>query len=578
MNRCLPHPSLILRIVLIGLMALLLCATSSHPAQPPFTDQTAAAGIAYYNTCGDPEKRFILEAHGSGAAFFDADNDGNLDLYIANGSTFSTYLEQSGPGNVLYRNTGEGTFTDATVASGTGHAGWSTGVAVGDINNDGYRDLYLSNYGSNTLYMNGGGNGNTFTDHTQIAAVGGDAFSASAAFFDFDLDGDLDLYVSNYVVFDALNRPEKPALCSFYGGIKVYCGPKGMVGAADVLYRNEGHGQYTDVTDRSGVSKANRYYGLGVVTADYNHDGLPDLFVANDETPNVLFHNNGDGTFDDVALIAGVAYNGDGDTEAGMGVDFGDYDNDGDPDIYVTHFFTETNTLYRNEDGTRFSDATTTAGLAAPTIDLIGWGTRFFDYNNDGLLDLFVANGHVYPQVERVETGSNYRQPNQLFENHGNGRFRPVDIAAHLQDKVSRGASFGDYDSDGDVDVFVTELNDGATLLRNELGQANHWVSVRLFCSGDNRDGIGSRIHLRAGDQSQWRYVSGAGSYLSHSDITAHFGLGTVQKIDQLDIIWPNGTSTILRNLPVDRMIAVQQQGAHSIIETGANPFKAFSH
>ena len=575
MNPRLPHPSLKLRMVLIGLMALLLYATSSHPAIPAFTDQTATAGIAYYNTCGDPEKRFVLEAHGSGAAFFDADNDGDLDLYIANGSTFSTYLEQSGPGNLLYTNTGEGTFTDATVASGTGHAGWGTGVAVGDINNDGYRDLYLSNYGSNTLYMNGGGN--TFTDHTQRAAVGGDAFSASAAFFDFDLDGDLDLYVSNYVVFDALNRPEQPELCSFYGGIKVYCGPKGMVGAADVLYRNEGHGQYTDVTDPSGVSKANRYYGLGVVTADYNHDGLPDLFVANDETPNVLFHNNGDGTFDDVALIAGVAYNGDGDTEAGMGVDFGDYDNDGDPDIYVTHFFTETNTLYRNEDGTRFSDATTTAGLAAPTIDLMGWGTRFFDYNNDGLLDLFVANGHVYPQVEQVETGSAYRQPNQLFENRGNGRFRPVDIAAHLQDKVSRGASFGDYDGDGDVDVFVIELNDGATLLRNELGQANHWVFVRLFCSDDNRDGIGSRIQLRAGDQSQWRNVSGAGSYLSHSDITAHFGLGTVQQIDQLDITWPNGTSTILRDLPVDKMIAVHQHGAHSIIEAGANPFNAFS-
>ena len=575
MNLLLPHSTLILRSAIIGLLALLPSATSSYPAQPPFTDQTASAGIAYYNTCGDPEKRFILEAHGSGAAFFDADNDGDLDLYIANGSTFSTFLDQSGPGNVLYTNTGQGTFTDATAASGTGHAGWGTGVAVGDVNNDGYRDLYLSNYGSNTLYVNG--EDNTFTDQTQTAAVGGDAFSASAVFFDFDLDGDLDLYVTNYVVFDASNRAEQLELCSFYGGIKVYCGPKGMVGAADVLYRNEGRGQYVDITDSSGVSKANRYYGLGVITTDYDHDGLPDLFVANDETPNVLFHNNGDGTFGDVALIAGVAYNGDGDTEAGMGVDSGDYDNDGDPDIYVTHFFTETNTLYRNEAGTRFNDATAVAGLAAPTIDLIGWGTQFFDYNNDGLLDLFVANGHVYPQVEQVETGSNYQQPNQLFENRGNGRFKSVDLAADLQNKVSRGALFGDYDDDGDVDVFVTELNDRATLLRNELGQDNHWISIRLFCSEDNRDGIGSRIHLRAGDQSQWRYVSGAGSYLSHSDITTHFGLGSVRQIDQLNIVWPDGTSTILRNLPVDKMVVVQQHGAHSIIEAGSNPFNVFS-
>ena len=575
MNLPLPDSTLILRSAVIGLLPLLLVATSSYPTQPPFTDQTAAAGIAYYNTCGDPEKRFILEAHGSGAAFFDADNDGDLDLYIANGSTFSTFLDQSGPGNVLYTNTGQGTFTDATAASGTGHAGWGTGVAVGDVNNDGYRDLYLSNYGTNTLYVND--EDNTFTDQTQTAAVGGDAFSASAVFFDFDLDGDLDLYVTNYVVFDASNRAEQQELCSFYGGIEVYCGPKGMVGAADVLYRNEGRGQYVDITDSSGVSKANRYYGLGVIATDYDHDGLPDLFVANDETPNVLFHNNGDGTFIDVALIAGVAYNGDGDTEAGMGVDSGDYDNDGDPDIYVTHFFTETNTLYRKEDGTRFSDATAVAGLAAPTIDLIGWGTQFFDYNNDGLLDLFVANGHVYPQVEQIETGSNYQQPNQLFENRGNGRFKTVDIASDLQNKVSRGASFGDYDDDGDVDVFVTELNDRATLLRNELGRENHWVSIRLFCSEDNRDGIGSRIHLRAGDQSQWRNVSGAGSYLSHSDITTHFGLGRARQIDQLDIVWPDGTSSILRNLPVDKMVVVQQHGAHSIIEAGANPFNVFS-
>ena len=329
---------------------------------------------------------------------------------------------------------------------GVGDAGWGGGVAVGDIDNDGRPDLYATNYGANVLYRNRGGD--RFADATQAAGVGGDQYSASAAFFDYDRDGDLDLYVANYVVFDAEHLPAEPPLCTFFSGLQVYCGPKGLVGAPDVLYRNEGDGAFTDVTQASGVAAANRYYGLGVVPADYDSDGDSDLFVANDETPNVLFQNQGDGTFQDIALIAGVAYNGDGDVEAGMGTDFGDYDQDGDPDLYVTHFFTETNTLYRNEGGVRFSDVTTTAGLAAPTVELLGWGTRFFDYDNDGCLDLFVANGHVYPQVDQAETGTSYRQPNQLFRNEGGGRFAPVSAGPGLaQAKVSRGTSFGDYDS-----------------------------------------------------------------------------------------------------------------------------------
>ncbi len=541
-------------------------------AQAYFSDQTRAAGIEYYNTCGGADKRFVLEAHGSGAGFFDADNDGDLDLYIANGSTFSTYHEQSGPGNVLYMNGGQGTFTDHTATSGSGHAGWGTGVAVADVDNDGYRDLYATNYGPNVLFLNNGAG--TFTDHTIAARVGGDQFSASAAFFDYDNDGDLDLYVSNYVVFDAKNRPKDPELCTFYGGLKVYCGPKGLVGAPDVLYRNEGTGIFVDVTLASGVAKANRYYGLGVVPADYDDDGFLDLFVANDETPNVLFHNNGNGTFQDVALIAGVAYNADGDTEAGMGVDFGDYDNDGDPDLYITHFFTETNTLYRNEQGARFTDVTTTAGLAAPTVDLLGWGTRFFDYDNDGLLDLFVANGHVYPQVDRIETGSSYGQVNQLFKNKGAGRFLPLESSGALAlEKVSRGSAFGDYDDDGDVDIFVVELNDTPTLLRNEGGNAGNWISLRLFGREDNRDGVGARIHLRANGLSQWRDVNGAGSYLSHSDLRVYFGLGAANRVEQIDISWPNGTSSTLRDLPVNKLLVVDQGGNHAIIDPGANPF-----
>ncbi len=541
-------------------------------AQVHFSDQTQAAGIAYDNVCGDLDKRYVLEAHGNGAAFFDADNDGDLDLYLPNGATFSTYLDQSGPGNQFYLNDGEGHYADHSAASGADHAGWGTGIAVGDVDNDGDRDLYVTNFGANMLYLNEGRG--TFVDGTQAAGTAGDDFSASSAFFDYDNDGDLDLYVTNYVVFDAENRPADPQLCTFYGGLQVYCGPKGLVGAPDVLYRNEGNGVFTDVTEASGIGRANRYYGLGVVPEDYNGDGLLDLFVANDETPNVLFHNRGDGTFEDVALMAGVAYNADGDTEAGMGVDFADYDNDGDPDVYVTHFFSETNTLYRNEGGLRFTDVTTTAGLAGPTIDLMGWGTRFFDFDNDGLLDVFVANGHVYPQVDRIDTGSRYRQPNQLFSNVGNGRFKQVEAARALAlEQVSRGAAFGDYDNDGDFDILVVNLNDRAVLMRNEGGNRQNWLYVQLIGRADSRDGVGALIEVTSGDVRQRRRINGAGSYLSHSDLRAQFGLGAAERIDAVDITWPNGTNQRLLDLAANQLLVVHQGGSHSAINLRSNPY-----
>ena len=551
------------------LCAALLC-TPLH-AQPQFSDQTAAAGITYRNVFGGPEKQYILESHGSGAAFFDHDSDGDLDLYIVNGATFATYRDRSGPGNALYRNRGDGTFVEITRQAGVGHAGWGGGAAVGDTDNDGRPDLYVTNYGANVLYRNRGRD--RFADATRAAGVGGDQYSASAAFFDYDLDGDLDLYVANYVVFDAERRPAKPELCTFFGGLRVYCGPKGLVGAPDVLYRNEGDGAFTDVTQASGVAVANRYYGLGVVPADCDSDGDPDLFVANDETPNVLFQNQGDGTFQDVALIAGVAYNGDGDVEAGMGADFGDYDGDGDPDLYVTHFFTETNTLYRNEGGMRFADVTTTVGLAAPTVELLGWGTRFFDYDNDGRLDLFVANGHVYPQVDRATTGATYRQPNQLFRNEGDAGFVPVPAGPGLaQAKVSRGTSFGDYDDDGDIDLFVVELNDAPTLLRNEGGNAGNYLVVQVLGREDNRAGVGTRIGLLAAGQRQWRTVNGAGSYLSHSDLRAHFGLGAAQTIDRVEITFPNGSTYAVENVPANKLLVVRQGQGHALRELGARP------
>ena len=545
-------------------------------AQPQFSDQTAAAGIALNNTSGGEEKKYILEAHGNGAAFFDHDNDGDLDLYVVNGATFATYGPKSGPGNVLYRNRGDGTFKDITNSAGVGSADWGAGCAVGDIDNDGNRDLYVTNYGANLLYLNRGDG--TFKDVTNSADVGGNAYSASAAFFDYDNDGDLDLYVANYVVFDLEGMLAEAApvkLCTFFGGTRVYCGPKGMIGAADVLFRNNGDGTFKDVTESSGVSVANRYYGLGVVVADYDIDGDVDLFVANDETPNVLFRNEGDGTFKDVALLAGVAYNGDGDEEAGMGVDFGDYDNDGDPDLYVTNFFRETNTLYRSDGDGRFTDVTTTTGLAAPTISPLGWGTGFFDYDNDGLLDIFVANGHVYPQVDQLSVGSSYRQPNQLFRNLGGGQFSEVTAGPGLLlEKVSRGTCFGDYDNDGDSDIFVVELNDAPTLLRNDGGNGHNWLKVQVVGSRSNRDGVGTRIRLVADGRSQWRTVSGASSYLSHNDIRTHFGLGEQRQAERIEIVWPDGTTYDICNIPANKLLVVHQGRDHTILELGVNRVK----
>ena len=345
----------------------------------------------------------------------------------------------------------------------------------------------------------------------------------------------------------------------------------------DILYRNDGNGGFADVTASAGIGAANDYYGLGVVPSDYDNDGDFDLFVANDETPNVLFQNNGDGTFEDVALLAGVAYNADGDEEAGMGVDFGDFDNDGDEDLYVTNFFRETNTLYENEGQGTFMDITTLAGLAAPTLPLLGWGTRFFDYDNDGDLDLFVANGHVYPQVDGVPSGSSYRQPNQLFSNQGKGVFQEVSAQSGRGlsiVQVSRGASFGDYDNDGDVDVFVVNLNDTPSLLRNDGGNSHNWLTVQVFGTRVNRDGVGARIRLVAGGKTQWRTINGASSYLSHNDIRAHFGLDKQERVDLIELTWPDGTTQSVSHVPANHLLVVRQEEGHAILKMGANPYR----
>jgi hypothetical protein len=540
------------------------CLAETHPGGIYFTEQSVGAGIVAANVFGSERKRHILEAHGSGGAFFDYDGDGELDLYVANGSTVETL--GTGAGNQLYHNLGGGRFEDVAPGAGVDDRGWSAGVAVGDIDSDGHADLYVTNYGGNLLYRNDGDG--AFADATEQSTTAGSDFSASAAFFDADLDGDLDLYVTNYVEFSLADVPEDPAYdesCMYLGGIRVYCGPLGMPGAGDRLYRNDGGGGFTDVTSSSGVGAANDSYGLGVLPEDFDGDGRTDLFVANDETANVLFRNDGEFHFTNVATEAGVAFNGDGEAEAGMGVDAADYDNDGDADLYVTNFYGETNTLYRNDGAWNFADATVDAGLAVPTIPLLGWGTHFLDADFDGDLDLFVANGHVYPLVDATETGARYAQPNQLFRNEGAGAFS--DISAESGSglsvtKVSRGSCIGDYDGDGDVDIFVVNLNDTPTLLRNDSSNSGGWIALQLLGTG-TQTVSGSRIQVRTETGVQTQTFSTAGGYLGANEAVLRFGVGEARSADVL-VLWGDGTTTSMGAVATNRLLQVHRPEVQS--------------
>ena len=529
-------------------------------AGPRFVERTREAGLERETVNGGPDKRYILESTGGGAAFFDYDGDGDLDLYAINGSSYEGFGK--GPGNVLYRNEGSGRFSE--IAAGVEDRGWGIGAAVGDYDGDGHRDLYVSNYGGNILYRNAGDG--TFVDVSRQTDVEGDDLSASAAFFDYDGDGDLDLYVSNYVVFDIEPMLQDPSLadpCIYLGGLRVFCGPQGMQGARDRLYRND-DGVFADVTTTSGVATANFYYGMGVVPEDFDGDGDTDLFVANDETPNVLFRNDS-GAFVDVAVEAGVAYNGDGETESGMGVDAGDGDGDGDMDLFITNFQGETNTYYENLGDGSFADMTAQSGLAAPSLNSLGWGARFFDYDLDGDVDLFAANGHVYPQVDEASAGGRYGQRNQLFANAGDGVFTAVDGGSGFAvEKSSRGTISGDYDLDGDLDLFITNIDDSPTLLRND-GSSGHWLVVELEGVQANRDGLGARVRLTVGGRTQVRTVNGAAGYLGHNDTRLYFGLGQAERVERVEVMWPDGDERQIADLPADKLLVVRKQGEYVV-------------
>ena len=534
-------------------------AVSVPNAPVQFVDVAAEVGVSLMNVSGDGEQQYLVDAFMGGAAFFDYDRDGDLDLYVLNGSRVNGFPDRDHPQNALYRNE-SATFLNATEESGLGDTRWGMGCAVADYDNDGDADIYVTNYGNNALYENRGDG--TFADLAQRAGLSGDgAFSTGCAFFDYDRDGDLDLYVANYIDFDYFMETT-PERRHEWRGLAVHFGPQGMRGEADVFYRNEGEGIFSEATTAAGLVDHDLLYGLGVVAGDYDNDGDADIYVANDTGPNYLYDNGGDETFTDVAWMKGVAYGEGGEPQGCMGIAFGDYDNDTYPDILVTNFWEETNTLYHNDGGQFFSDLTFDAGVGLESFQFLAWGTEFFDYANDGDKDLFVANGHVYPQVDRANFGVRYAQTNQLFENVGRGSFAEVSrtSGAGLQiEKVSRGAAFGDYDADGDLDIFVLELNDRPTLLRNDGGDRNNNLIIRTEGTQSNRDGIGTRIKIRCGDTTQVNEVRSGSSYLSQNDLRIHFGLGKCARVDRVDVFWPSGLVEHFENLSANRVLVIRE-------------------
>ena len=504
--------------------------------EPIFVDVTESAGITFVHTDGRSGVRLFNEFLGSGGGFFDYDGDGDLDIYLVNGAIQTGEGQEQTPHNVLYRNNGDNTFTDVTNEAGVGSRAYGTGAAVGDYDNDGDIDLYVANFGEDQLYQNN--SDGTFTDVTTHAQVGNSNWGTSCAFADVDNDGDLDLYVANYAAYtlkDDIRCEER--------GVHVYCGPHAYPAVHDTFYKNNGDGTFTDVSVLSRPSDLIPQHGLGVTFGDYDADGDTDLYVANDQDPNFLFQNGGNGNFLEVALISGVCYNDMGKEEAGMGTDFGDYDNDGWLDLTVSNYQTETNTVYHNHDGTFFTDNTITSGIAEVTHGYLGWGIKFFDYDNDGHQDIFVANGHLMDNINLLEKHVTYPQRNLLFRNLGDGRFANVmsETDGLALEKVSRGAAVGDYDNDGDLDILVTNCNQRPDLLQNAIGNRNNWIQIQVVGEKSNRSGIGAKITVVTGTHVQYWEVQSGGSYLSFHDLRAHFGVGKAERIDLLEIRWQSG-------------------------------------
>lgn len=531
-----------------------------------FEDATERAGLGgFVLRSGGEKKRYILETTSGGVALFDFDNDGWLDIYLVNGSTLDALKgKAAAPRGALFRNKRDGTFEDVTAKAGVGNERWGMGCAVGDIDNDGWLDLYVTNFGKSRLYRNKG-NG-TFEDIAEKAGVTFDGWATGAAFGDYDKDGNTDLFVVGYVEWDLEHPPEPGAtgvgynFCT-YRGVEVMCGPRGLKGKGDRLFRNKGDATFEDTTAKAGVGDAAGYYGFGVAWFDADQDGDLDLAVANDSTPNYLYLNNGDGTFEDFSLPSGFALSENGREQACMGLAVGDYDNDGKLDLYVTNFSDDSNTLYHNDGDASFMDVTFQSGNGEPTIPFLGWGVGFLDFDNDGLLDLFVANGHVYPEVDKQDWGMTWAQRTLLLRNRDGKRFdlMPAASASGLAVvRSARGAAFGDLNNDGSVDVVLNSLDAAPSVLMNKPTAGAHWLSLQLVGSKKSpRDAIGAEVTCSVGARKLHGYVISGGSYISQSDLRVHFGLGSETKVESVTVRWPDGVTESFAIPGVDRVVRI---------------------
>jgi hypothetical protein len=559
------------------LVALSIAQTKVAPPAPAapianFIDVAEKAGLTMQDIFGGVDtKKYIIETTGTGVAIFDYDNDGWPDIFLVNGTRLEGFPSAQAPSNHLYRNNHDGTFTDVTVKAGLVASGWGQGVCVGDYDNDGWQDLYVTYYGKNRLYHNQGG---VFAEVAEKAGVAGSgkAWGTGCAFVDYDRDGRLDLVVANYVDFDLTATPapgERPTC--IWKGVPVMCGPRGLPGAKNILYHNRGDGSFEDVTVKAHIDRTDGHYAFSVSTLDFDEDGWPDIFVACDSTPSILYRNNHDGTFTDVAVTAGAAFNEDGREQAGMGSTIADYNGDGHLDIFKTNFSDDTSTLYRNDGDGTFTDATSAAGLGLYT-QYLGWGTMFLDFDNDGWPDLILVNGHVYPEVDSQHLGSNYKEPRILYHNNGDGTFSDVSASAGTgvtTASSSRGLAVGDLWNDGRLSIVVSNMNAPPSLLVNQIRNANHWIAIRTVGTKSNRDGIGARIRVKVGARILVNEVRSGSSYISNSDMRVHFGLGAATKVEWVEIRWPSGTVERFADVAVDRIqLVTEGSGAAVDAET----------
>ena len=523
----------------------LVFARAEQPARlAEFEDVAEKAGLTMMNLFGGVDtKKYIIETTGTGVAIFDFDNDGWPDVFIVNGTIIEGFAPGQAPTNHLYRNNHDGTFADVSVKSGLAASGWGQGVCAGDYDNDGWEDLYVTYYGKNRLYHNEHGAYKEVSDQAGVAGSG-KAWGTGCAFVDYDRDGMLDLMVANYVDFDLATAPHpgENASC-VWKGVPVMCGPRGLPWTKNILYHNAGGGKFQDVSTKAHIDQAAGHYSLSVSTLDYDDDGWPDIYIACDTQPRILYHNNRDGTFTDVAVIAGAAFNEDGRAQAGMGTSIGDFNGNGKLDIFRTNFSDDTSTLYRNNGNGTFDDVTFAVGLGLHTRYL-GWGTMFFDFDNDGWPDLLVVNGHVYPEVDKQHLGSTYQEPKILFHNNGNGTFTDISDDAGLAITAAtsaRGLATGDLWDDGRLSAVISNMNGHPSLLVNRAKSSNHWIAFRTIGTRSNRDGIGARVSVFAAGRMRVDEVLSGSSYLSSSDTRVHFGLGQTDKVDFVQVRWPSG-------------------------------------